>query len=250
MPKLQIHTLTVSGHISTMDVNLKQLTEKIFRQQTITICSKFYESALIFTEYNPNNELNKKIINQTNALLFKFSLAIINLEFLWRIAEFKNSEHNLNLDQQHGFEWNNSSSIIDSTFLENTIIQIRAFIDFAQRLSCTALGSTKPIDKTSEFYKILQKLDSEKSKKIKDEFEKVDNTWGATIRSLRDKVVHYDIIKTNHKFRPEIQGKNYHEFSQEMANNMFFMLIMLCENLFNVKWVSGTIEEFRKKYAR
>lgn len=112
------------------------------------------------------------------------------------------------------------------------------------------LGYTKPIDGTKDFYKIIDQIDNEKSRHIKNIFNSVDESWGDLIRSLRDKIVHYDLIKTNYKFRPTLKGKSYEEFSQEMTNYMFYLLIDLCVLLFEVEWVSGSFEEFNNKYVR
>lgn len=134
--------------------------------------------------------------------------------------------------------------------MESTIVQIRAFIDFAQKLSAVRLGYLKPIDGTKDFYKILDRINTEKSKAIANSFLRMDSDWGNLIRSLRDKVLHYGLIKTNHEYRPRIQQKNYEEFAQSLTNDMFDFLVELSSLLFDVEWVSGTFDEFKKKYAR
>ncbi|MBN2747192.1 MAG: hypothetical protein JXR34_10745 [Bacteroidales bacterium] len=231
-----------------MKIDLKEITESVFEIQTITICQKFREAAIIYSE-EASDEIDEcKLLKHTDALLFKFTLSVINLEFLWRISE-KQSVVDLPNDIEK-FEWNNSNSIIDAAFFESTIIQIRAFIDFAQKLACVTLGYTKPIDGTRDFYKILNKIGGSKSILVKESFEEVDNTWGELIRSLRDKIVHYDLIKTNHEYRPTLKGKNYEEFAQELTNSMFYFLIDLCKLLFGIEWISGTFNEFKKRYAR
>ena len=134
--------------------------------------------------------------------------------------------------------------------MESTVIQIRAFIDFAQKLSCSTLGYLKPIDGTKDFYKIIEKFNSPKSNEIYAAFSSVDESWGRLIRSLRDKILHYDFIKSNHEFRPKLQGQTYEQFAQEMTNNMFSMLIKLNKTLFDIKWIAGTYEEFKKVHNR
>jgi hypothetical protein len=231
-----------------MVIDFIAILDDVFNQQTNTICLKFREASKIYCSKNPT-ENEEKILKHTDALLFKFTLAVINLEFLWKISELK-IDPSKDGNQEDYFEWNNKASIIDSSFLENTIIQIRAFIDFAQKLSCVVLGYTKPIDNTKKFYKTLNKIGSKKSSIIEQTFKEVDNSWGELIRSLRDKIVHYDLIKTGHEFRPTLRNKNYEQFAQDLTNNMFYLLIELNQKLFEVDWVSGTFEEFKNKYDR
>jgi len=231
-----------------MVVNFTAIVDDVFNQQTNTICLKFREAAKIFCENNPS-ENEARILKHTDALLFKFTLAVINLEFLWKIADIKTDPIKEN-NQVNLFEWNNKRSIINSSFLESTIIQIRAFIDFAQKLSCVVLGYTKPIDNTEKFYKTLKKIGNKKSQLVERTFKEVDESWGKLIRSLRDKIVHYDLIKTSHEFRPKLRGKNYEQFAQELTNDMFYLLIDLHQKLFEVEWVSGTFAEFKNKYER
>ncbi|SHJ36610.1 hypothetical protein [Pseudozobellia thermophila] len=231
-----------------MKIDLTEITESVFEVQTITICQKFREAAIIYLEREPNEIDKSKLLKQTDALLFKFTLSVINLEFLWRISEKQSTEGRLAENEK--FEWNNSNSIIDATFFESTIIQIRAFIDFAQKLACVTLGYNKQINGTKDFYKNLNKIGGSKSNLIKEKFSEMDKTWGKLIRSLRNKIVHYDLIKTNHEYRPTVKGKNYEVFAQELTNNMFLFLVDLCKLLFEIEWVSGTFNEFKKAYAR
>lgn len=229
-----------------MKVDLGEIVETILRMQTETICLKFREAAKVFVEREDYGDNSEIMLKCTDALLYKFTLCVINLEFLWKIAEKANS----NREISGVMDWNNTNSIIDSIFLEGTIIQIRAFIDFAQKLACVRLGYLKPIDGTKDFYKILNKVNNEESKLIEKSFLKMDEEWGNLIRNLRDKILHYGIIKTNHEYRPQIQSKSYEVFAQEQTNNMFLFLTKLSWVLFNVEWVSGTIDDFKKKYSR
>ncbi|WP_420388269.1 hypothetical protein [Roseivirga sp.] len=232
-----------------MKVDLTEITEEVFRMQTNTICMKFREACTIYSEKQPDSQQTIKILKHTDALLYKFTLATINLEFLWKISEFK-KEALIKDDQQVGYEWNNSKSIIDSIFFESTIIQIRAFIDFAQKLSCVRIGYYKPINGTNHFYKILKSSESYLASQIEKVFKEVDESWGQVIRSLRDKVLHYDLIKTSHSFRPSIQEKNYEEFAQGLTNEMFEFLMTLSEVIFGIEWISGTFDQFKVHYSR
>jgi hypothetical protein len=232
-----------------MKVDLNEITTTVFKQQTINICLKFREAFNIFTDKENEIEKLEEISTRVDALLFKFTLAVINLEFLWRISEYKNKDIlDIKLDEQ--FEWNNSISIIDSTFFESTIIQISAFIDFAQRLSCLLIGNDSRVFNSKDFYKKLKESDHSKSNIIKDKFKEIDKSWGKEINTIRNQIVHYDIIKTNHAFRPTLNDKKYEEFAQAKTNDMFCFLIDLCEILFDIKWISGTFEEFKMVYSR
>lgn len=231
-----------------MEVNLNKLVEQIFEQQTIPVCLKFNEASKMFCETLNDPTQIKQIEKATEGLLFKHSLSIINLEILWKIS-VKNPNH-VSPKSPLFKEWNNSYSIIDSTFFENTVIQIRAFIDFAQKLAATSIGILKPIDNTKDFYKKLKSLNSKKGEQVNSIFKEMDETWGNDIRSIRDKILHYDIIKTNHEFRPTIQGVNYEKFMQKYDNHMFMFLTKLCEVIFEVEWISGSFDEFKLKHNR
>jgi hypothetical protein len=228
-----------------MNIDLAEITQSVFATQTNTICGKFRYAAERYAEKNSTIIAKDVLLKRTDALLFKFTLSVINLEFLWRISNKIQPDHQIEGPTEL-FEWNNSNSILDATFLESTIVQIRAFIDFSQRLACISIGQTKPVDSTEDFYKKLKRIDSPKSKSIQILFEEVDCSWGKTIRSVREKMVHYDFIRTGHKTKPIIQGKTYEEFAQEMTNEMFFLLINLCQTLFEIEWKAGTLEEFKK----
>lgn len=208
------------------------------QEDTRNICRKFYENAEQYVKLNCDDGLSKKILSQTDAVLFKFVSAAINLEFLWQIHYQKKDKAEF---KEHTTEWQNNLSFTDSIFFENTIIQIRAFLDFTQKLSCLVLNYTKPIDGTKDFFKILSKMNTEKSKAVEKKFNEVlnDRAWGNKLKSIRDKIIHYDIIKTKSEFRPTIQSKQYQKFCQELENDMFVLLTELQEILFEQEWKAG-----------
>ena len=199
---------------------------------------KFYKIAELYSLEINNVQLGKKIVSQTDALLFKFISVATNLEFLWQIHYFKKDKSEL---QKHTSEWQNNLSMTDLMFFENVVIQLRAFIDFAQKLSCLVLEYTKPIDGTKYFYKILSKIESKKAREVEIIFTEImaENSWGNSVKSIRDKITHFDTIKTKSEFRPTVQGKSYERFCQDLENEMFVFLTELQPILFEKKWISG-----------
>mgnify|MGYP000445185106 CR=1 FL=1 len=220
-----------------METNFIEISNKV-QNDTNRTCSKFYENAEKYVAEINNPELRLKILSQTDSLLFKFISVATNLEFLWKIRNLKKDKDEL---QQHSVEWRNNLSLTDLMYFENVILQLRAFIDFAQKLSCLVLGYTKPIDGTKKFHKILSKYESEKAKNIELKFKEIMNegNWGYSVKSIRDKISHYDIVKTKSEFRPTIQEKSYERYCQDLENGMFVFLTEIQPILFERKWISG-----------
>lgn len=199
---------------------------------------KFFESAEEYASVIQNESLRIRIISQTDALLFKFISVATNLEFLWRIHYLKKDKSET---QPQSAEWQNNLSITDLMYFENVIIQLRAFIDFAQKLSCLVLGYTKPIDGTKDFFKIISKYESKKAREIESKFQEImsDDSWGGSVKSIRDKITHHNIIKTKLEFKPTIQEKSYERYCQDLENEMFVFLTELQLILFERQWISG-----------
>jgi len=220
-----------------MKTNFIEISNKV-QNDTRLACMKFYENAELYADRIHNNQLGKKIISQTDSLLFKFISVATNLEFLWQIHYLKQDNSEL---QKHTAEWQNNLSLTDLMYFENVIVQLRAFIDFAQKLCCLVLEYTKPIDGTKDFYKILAKNESQKAREIESKFREImsQGSWGNSVKSIRDKIIHYDIVKTKSEFKPTIQGKSYERFCQDLENDMFVFLTELQPILFEREWISG-----------
>lgn len=133
----------------------------------------------------------------------------------------------------------------DALFFENTIIHLRSFIDLAQKLSCLILGYSDQIKGTKDFKKILSRIDSNKARLIEEKFIEImdEDSWGYIVKQIRDKIVHFDIIKTRSEYRPQIQGLVYEKFCQKLENGMFELLTDLHLILFEKEWVSGYVSK-------
>ena len=220
--------------------NSLEISRKI-QSDSENICLKFIFWMNEYVNEIENANLKLKIIKQTDALLFKFVSIGVNLEHLWEIKDNKNISSKC--QKVEIGEWKNPYSFLDLVFLENVVIQTRAFIDFAQKLSCLVLGYEKNFNGTKEFYRVLNRIRNEKSIQVLSKFQEIllEENWGATVKSIRDKISHYDIIKTNSEYRPKIQKMNYERFCQNLENDVFVLLCDLNEILFERKWVSGYI---------
>lgn len=218
------------------ETDFLKIAEKV-QIDTENVCFKFHTNAVEYSERFEKTIANK-IIKQSDSLLLKFISVSTNLGYLWQIHYFKEEKFDL---QNHKYEWENKLSLTDYLFFENVIFQLRAFLDFSQKLSCLVLGYTKPIDGTKDFYKILSKIENEKARKIELKFTEIFNeeSWGGLVKSLRDKITHFDTIKTKSRYRPEIRGENYEWFCQKLENDMFILLTELNEILFEKEWKSG-----------
>lgn len=85
------------------------------------------------------------------------------------------------------------------------------------------------------------KIDLSKARLIEKKFTEImsENSWGSNVKAIRDKITHFDIVKTKSEFRPTIQGKQYERFCQDLENDMFVFLTELQLILFEKKWISG-----------
>jgi len=220
-----------------MKTDFIEISNKV-QSDTKNVCRKFYENAELYAQGIINSDLRTKLLSQADALLFKFISVATNLEFLWQIHHLKKDKTEL---QKHTAEWQNNLSLTDAIYFENVIIQLRAFLDFSQKLSCIVLNYTKPIDGTKDFYRILSKIDGQKARKIKSKFKEIlnEDAWGNNVKSIRNKITHYNIIKTKSEFRPTIQGKQYERFCQDLENDMFVFLTELQLILFEKEWIPG-----------
>jgi hypothetical protein len=64
-----------------MKVDLNEIDESVFKMQTKTISLKFREAALMFLETGVYERDSSNLLKHTDALLYKFTLSVVNLEF-------------------------------------------------------------------------------------------------------------------------------------------------------------------------
>lgn len=143
---------------------------KMNREQTKNVCEKFYNSAKEYTLRNNTPNQSDKILDQTDSVLSKFLSAGVNLEFLWQIHFLKKDEYS---EQEHTTEWQNNISFTDYIFMENFIIQTKAYLDFSKRLAFIILGVDKKVQNKYHFHETLHKLGNDKADSINQLFKEI-----------------------------------------------------------------------------
>ncbi|MFO7448133.1 MAG: hypothetical protein R6W90_17370 [Ignavibacteriaceae bacterium] len=192
-----------------------------------------------------------------DALIWKLTAAGIHLERLW---QFKESEMIKRL-----FETVNENRIDPRCFTDNEVayltlefeaflIQARSFISIAQIHTLHACGI--PYNKllTNEKYgKIIQKKPYPPDKLVNAKlyFDKNvfnENRWGFLLKSLRDRVIHYDRIRPT-KFNIDdieelsVRGLSLEKLAQEFENGYNSLLVDVITPIWDRKWIPGP---FRK----
>lgn len=208
------------------------------RELTKNVCEKFYNSAKEFTLKNNIPNQSNKILEQTDSVLAKFLSAGVNLEFLWQIHYLKKDNHS---EQKHTTEWENEISFTDYIFMENFIIQAKAYLDFSKRLSFIVLGLNQKVKDRNYFHRTLSELNNHKANSINELFLKIyeDGQWANRINKIRNKIIHNEVDKTWSLNKPKINNTEYQKYCQNIENDMFELLIKMQEILFDKKWKSG-----------
>lgn len=256
-----------------MIINFNEILKSANKLQINNISQKYEYALDIYIKRNCTLYSDKevqKLIKCQKALLFKFSLTVIFLEVLWKQSEFNRQEIYLSIENsiiKH--EWNDSNKILGSAFLESALFEARAFLDIFERFCCLILKSTRLNQNgTDDFYKILENRIDEsfqyKAIKIKSIFKNevfADDKWGKLLKDLRDKIAHYDIINYNYQGDeiifdtiinwPTINKKTYERFLQErILNEMFEFMKSMIKILFDIDWVSGSFEDFKRNIKK
>ena len=251
-------------------MNLDDIVKSAYQFQIENISRKYEYALDIYLKRNDDLYSKKEvqtILQCQNALLFKFALTTIFLEFLWKRSEANRQEISFSIENSiFKHEWQDSEKILGSAFLEGFLFEARSFLDIFERFCCLILKYTRPNQKgTDGFYKILDnKIDNifkEKATKIKDIFRDevfADNKWGKLLKDLRDKIAHFDILNYNYEGDefiygtlldwPTIHKKTYERFLQEkILNELFMFMSSMTSILFDIDWIAGTLEEFKTK---
>lgn len=211
---------------------------KMNREQTKNVCEKFYNSAKEYTLRNNIPNQSDKILDQTDSVLSKFLSAGVNLEFLWQIHYLKKDKYS---EQKHTTEWENNISFTDYIFMENFIIQAKAYLDYSKRLAFIVLGLDKKVKNRTYFHETLSELQSDKANSINQYFLKIyeEGRWANQINKIRNKIIHNEVHKTWSLDKPKIDNSEYQQYCQNTENGMFELLTKMQELFFEKKWKAG-----------
>ena len=255
-----------------MIINTNDVINSAYKLQIENICKKYEYIFEIYISIHKSNYEDIEIDRLKkclNALLFKFTLTILFLELLWKQSEINRENIATTLDNSIIFHnWSDSEKILGSAFLEGTLFEARAFLDIYERFCCLLFKYSKPNTAgTQAFYRILENKINEPFKKNAKEVSHIFQTevfgeekWGNKLKSLRDKIAHFDIINPNFEGAEVVNGilldwptlnkKTYDRFLQEnVLNELFLFMTSMAKILFGIEWMPGTIEEFKKKYS-
>jgi hypothetical protein len=201
------------------------------------------------------------------AVSYKFYLATLSLEQLWALSYTKREELLYALQNSlDKLECSDDEVLLSSFALEGFLIQGWAFLEFYMLYICRALR-TEHEGRISahKFRKELEKVQQEplatKAREVRDYFDaKVFGThdgqdfvrgdWGTLLQSLRDKIVHRDLLRPSFESsetlldkvlfeRPTLQGMTYERFCEDMRNGMFCSITDVSPILYDLEWKAG-----------
>lgn len=203
------------------------------------------------------------------AVFYKFHLAVMHLEQLW---SFSHMEKPIllrtileNLFDSHDFK--DKEQVLPSFVVESILIQSSSFLDFYM-LYLVAIFKISFEGKLSgkKFMSGLEKVQHEplkpKAHEISEYINKnvfsrnkgnnlITQNWGNVIMKLRDSTVHRDIIQPNFDTSvsllesligvwPEHEKEvTCDRFFQDIQNDMFRMVVMFSEIIYDLKWIPG-----------
>lgn len=201
------------------------------------------------------------------AVSYKFYLATLSLEQLWALSYTKREELLYALQNSlDKLECSDDEVLLSSFALESFLVQGKAFLDFYMLYICLVLRTGhKGSISTDKFQKELQKVQREpfatKAHKVRDYFDTkvfrprdgkdfVRGDWGTLLQSLRDKIVHRDLLRPSFESSetlldkvlfdwPTLQGMTYERFCQMMQNGMFCLITDVSPILYNLEWKAG-----------
>ncbi len=199
-----------------------------------------------------NENERSSALKSMDALMWKLTAAGIHLERLW---EFKETDRMKQL-----FETLISNNIEPKKFtdkeicyltveLEAYLIQARAFISVAQihtldacRISFGGKLTTKTYENAVKNAGI-ERLDNAYNYFSKEIFG--TNKWGALLRSLRDRVLHFDRIRPSksHVENGEqlcVAGLTIEGLAQDFENGHHSLLINVIAPIWKRKWIAGS----------
>jgi hypothetical protein len=198
-----------------------------------------------------------KILDAVSAVQWKFTVASVHLEDLWRVSEnARLSLFDLAKNSVLEHRWDEEEMLDATRHLEAFLFQARAFLDVYMRLCCEVLARRcPPLMSTKEFKNALADAlpgAEQRAANMQAFFDDEvfgDQKWGSLLRALRDKIAHRDEIRpsrdgieTTLDVRldwPTIRRMTYDRLAQDFQNGVFELVRSTSPWLFELGWKSG-----------
>lgn len=224
----------------------------------------------IYLQRNPTlytQAEERRLRYHLKAVSYKFYLATLSLEQLWALSYTKREELVYALQNSlDKLECSDDELLLTSFALEGFLIQGWASLEFYMLYICRILrtGHEGTISR-DKFWKELEKAQREplatKARKVRNYFDMkvfgvhdrksfVRGDWGTLLKSLRDKIIHRDLLWPSFEsgetlldkvlfYWPTLQGMTYERFCQMMQNGMFCLITDVSPILYDLEWKAG-----------
>ena len=204
---------------------------------------------LDFTESERNAALKS-----IDALMWKLSAAGIHLERLWEYNESAAMKRLLENANQYNFDpkrFTDKEVAYLTLEFEAYLIQARAFINVAQIHTLDACRIKFGGQLTNEKYKkTVKNAPSDVSERLVSAHDYFKNDvfgsekWGALLKGLRDRVVHFDRIRPSVSVNSDaehlnVAGLTLERLAQDFENGHYDLLVDVIAPIWEREWIPG-----------
>ncbi len=186
------------------------------------------------------------------------TVAGIHLERLWDFKESQLFDNLLKNVEEYKIDprcFTDSEIAYLTSEFESFLVQARAFINVAQihtlDACCIKFGGLLTNEKYDKIV-MSEKLASPKKLIIAKQYfdEKVfsKDKWGFLLKSLRDRVVHFDRIRPtkindNNFEQLSVVGLSLEKLAQEFENGSYYLLVDVIAPIWDREWISGPFKK-------
>ena len=201
-----------------------------------------------------NDNERQAALKSIDALTWKLTAAGIHLERLWEYKESADMKNLLSNAFQYNLEpkrFTNKEIAYLTVEFEAFLVQARAFISVAQIHTLDACRVPFGGKITNEKYKKAVKIaPPDVSDRLKNAYKYFEDEvfgpdkWGSLLKSLRDRVVHFDRIRPSISIENEteqlnVAGLTLERLVQDFDNGHYYLLLDVIAPIWERKWISG-----------
>lgn len=200
------------------------------------------------------NGERKAALKSIDALAWKLTAAGIHMERLWEYRKSATLERLLESANQYNFEpkrFTDAEVAYLTIEFEAYLVQARAFINVAQIHTLDACRIQFGGQLTNEKYeKAVQHAPLEVSDRLVSAYNFFENEvfgdgkWGFLLKSLRDRVVHFDRIRpsVSENVGTEqltVTGLTLERLAQDFENGHYDLFLNVIAPIWGRKWIAG-----------
>lgn len=200
------------------------------------------------------NDERKAALKSIDALTWKLTAAGIHMERLWEYRESAALQNLLESVNQYNFEpkrFTDKEVAYLTIEFEAYLVQARAFINVAQIHTLDACRIPFGGQLTNEKYeKAVQCAPPEVSNRLASAYNFFanevfgDGKWGSLLKSLRDRVVHFDRIRPSVSENADtegltVTGLTLERLAQGFENGQYELFLNVIAPIWERKWIAG-----------